>query len=148
MTEKRAVDESRASNRGLASNAGGLGPLAETVLEYSDTVRQLVSVAKAPGDWAPLERFFDVEAFERVGTVMEVQDWQQFTEMMAQWAASTPKFETRLRRISEMPTRVFYEIEERHFRGERVDIVNSMTVFEFDDAGKICHLDVYLQQPL
>jgi hypothetical protein len=31
--------------------------------------------------------------------------------------------------------------------GENVNVVNSLTVFEFDDDGKIRHLDVYLQQP-
>jgi len=41
---------------------------------------------------------------------------------------------------------VYFEVEERHFRGDDVNVVNSMTVFEFDDADKICHLDVYLQQ--
>jgi len=41
---------------------------------------------------------------------------------------------------------VFFEIEERHFRGGDVHVVNSMTVFDFDEDNKIRHLDVYLQQ--
>ena len=41
---------------------------------------------------------------------------------------------------------VYFEVEERHFRGDNVNVVNSMTVFEFNDDGKIRHLDVYLQQ--
>jgi hypothetical protein len=52
-----------------------------------------------------------------------------------------------VRRISELPGLVYYEVEERHFRGDKVNVVNSLTVFEFDEAGKICHLNVYLQQP-
>jgi hypothetical protein len=28
-----------------------------------------------------------------------------------------------------------------------VNVVNSLTVFAFDDRAKISHLDVYLQQP-
>ena len=56
------------------------------------------------------------------------------------------KFETTVRRISESGAVVYSEIEERHFRGGTVTVVNSMTVFEFNPVGKIRHLDVYLQQ--
>ena len=66
--------------------------------------------------------------------------------MLTQWASATTKFETTVRRVSELSGLVYFEIEERHFRGDTVNVVNSLTVFEFDDAGKIRHLDVYLQQ--
>ena len=51
-----------------------------------------------------------------------------------------------MRRISELRGLVYFEVEERHFRGGNVHVVNSMTVFEFNEDGKIRHLDVYLQQ--
>jgi hypothetical protein len=38
----------------------------------------------------------------------------------------------------------YFEIEERHLRGEDVDVVDSMTIFSFDDDD-INHLDVCLQ---
>jgi hypothetical protein len=38
----------------------------------------------------------------------------------------------------------YFEIEERHLSGGDVDVVNSMTIFSFDDDD-IKHLDVYLQ---
>jgi AAA ATPase domain len=50
-------------------------------------------------------------------------------------------------RVSELPELVYFEIEERHFFGNTAHVVNSMTVFEFDTDNKICHVDVYLQQP-
>jgi len=55
-------------------------------------------------------------------------------------------FETTVRRVSELPELVYFEIEERHFFGGSAHVVNSMTVFEFDADAKICHVDVYLQQ--
>jgi hypothetical protein len=55
--------------------------------------------------------------------------------------------ETTVRRISELPDLVYFEIEERHRRGDTVNVVNSLTVFAFDEALRIHHLDVYLQQP-
>ena len=57
------------------------------------------------------------------------------------------KVETSVKRISELPGVVYFEIEERHFRGDTVSVVSSLTVFEFDDDSKIRRLRVYLQQP-
>jgi hypothetical protein len=122
------------------------GPLTCTVLEYEQTMKRLVPTAQAPDDWAPLSEFVAVDEFERVGTFLEVQNWQQYTEMLTRWASATATFETTVRRISELPSLVYFEIEERHFRGDDVNVVNSLTVFAFNDAGKIRHLDVYLQQ--
>jgi hypothetical protein len=122
------------------------GPLTRKVLDFVQVMRQLVPTAKAPADWEPLVEFVAVDEFERVGTFLEVQDWQQYAEMLTKWASATDSFETPVRRISEVRGLVYYEVEERHFRGDDVHVVNSMTVFEFDDDGKIRHLDVYLQQ--
>ena len=49
--------------------------------------------------------------------------------------------------ISELPGLVYLELEERHTRDGGVAAVNSLPVCEFNDAGLIKHLDVYLQQP-
>jgi hypothetical protein len=122
------------------------GPLTGKVLDYVETMRRLVPAADAAADWAPLENFVAVDEFERVGTFLEQQNWQQYTEMLTQWASATNSFETTVRRITEVGGFVYFEVEERHFRGDNVHVVNSMTVFGFDDAGKIRHLDVYLQQ--
>jgi hypothetical protein len=122
------------------------GPLTSTVVAFVEAMRALVPTAQAPADWAPLADFVAVEDFERIGTFLEVQDWQQYTEMLTGWAAAIDSFETPVRRIAELDDRVYYEVEERHCRGDHVHVVNSMTVFEFDDRGKIRHLDVYLQQ--
>jgi hypothetical protein len=123
------------------------GPLTRKVLDYAQTMKRLVPAITAPADWAPLAEFVAVGEFERVGTFLEVQDWQQYTEMLTQWASATETFETTVRRISEMPGLVYFEIEERHVRGGSINVVNSMTVFEFDEDGRIRHLAVYLQQP-
>lgn len=122
-------------------------PLTRTILDYEGTIRRLVPTIKGPADWAPLAEFVAVDEFERVGTFLEVQTWQQYTDMLTQWASATDSFETTVRRVSELGGLVYFEIEERHFRGGHVHVVNSMTVFEFDEGGKIRHLDVYLQQP-
>ena len=40
---------------------------------------------------------------------------------------------------------MFLELEERSEIGDFTNAVNSLSVYEFDDAGKLRHLDVYLQ---
>jgi len=125
--------------------------LAQRVLDFEATVKRLVKAAKDPGftaaGWAPLAEFVAVREFERVGTWMEVMNWQQYTEFMTQWASSSMGFDTVLRRISELPGLVYLELEERHTRPGGVAVVNSLSVYEFNADGKIKHLDVYLQQP-
>ena len=125
--------------------------LAQQVLDFEATVKRLVKAAKDPGftaaGWAPLAEFVAVREFERVGTWMEVMNWQQYTEFMTQWASSSMGFDTVLRRISELPGLVYLELEDRHTRPGGVAVVNSLSVYEFSAGGKIKHLDVYLQQP-
>ena len=125
--------------------------LAQRVLDFEATVKRLVKAAKDPGftaaDWAPLAEFVATGEFERIGTWMEVMNWQQYTEFMTQWASSSMGFDTMLRRISELPGLVYLELEERHTRPGGVAVVNSLSVYEFNADGKIKHLDVYLQQP-
>jgi hypothetical protein len=120
--------------------------LTDTVLEFTRTMEGLVVDGEPRDDWAPLADFVDVDEFERVGTFREVQDWKQYTEMLAQWASSVEKFETSVQRITEAANLVFFEIEERHHRDGAIGVVNSMTVFDFDEHGKIRRLNVYLQQ--
>ena len=125
--------------------------LAQRVLDFEATVKRLVKAAKDPGftaaDWAPLAEFVATGEFERVGTWMEVMNWQQYTEFMTQWASSSKGFDTVLRRVSELPGLVYLELEERLSRPGGVAVVNSLSVYVFSAGGKITHLDVYLQQP-
>ena len=42
----------------------------------------------------------------------------------------------------------FLELEERSKTGERSSTVNSLSVYEFNEAGKLRHLDIYLQMEM
>jgi hypothetical protein len=128
------------------STIEGTGPLTRRVLGYTETIERLVPTVTSSADWAALAEYVAVEEFERVGTFLEVQDWQQYVEMLTRWASATDAFETRVRRVSELPGLVYLEVEEGHVRGGTASVVNSMTVFEFDEVGRIRHLNVYLQQ--
>lgn len=123
------------------------GPLTRKVLDFTTVIQDLVPTVQQSDDWAPLARFVDIDAFERIGTSLEVQDWAAYTRMMTRYASSVDRFETTVRRVTEIAPLVYYEIEERHLRDSgEPHVVNSMTVFEFGEDGTIRHLDVYLQQ--
>jgi hypothetical protein len=128
-----------------------MGPLSAKVLEYARIVTELAARAKKPGysrdDWAPLTAMIAVSEFERTGVWRETMSWEDYLDFMVPWAEAKD-FDTRLRRITEVGNLVFFEIEEHHTRDGEVAVVNSMNVYEFDDDGKIRHLDVYLQGQL
>ena len=136
-------------NDGATTEAGG--QLSAKVLEYDRIISRLVPAAKEPGfnqaDWAPLAELIAVDEFERVGILREVMNWDQYRDFLTRWAASKG-FWTRLRRISEVPPLVYFEVEEHHLKDGSETVINSMSVFEFNDAGKVRHLDVYLQGQL
>lgn len=124
--------------------------LARKVLEYSLIMKQKVDEAKQPGfsvdSWAPLAALVDVENFERIGNFKEVMTWPQYVEFLTKWAQGSD-WEGSFKRITEHDNVVLLELEERSRVGEHTSVVNSMSVYEFDAAGKLRHLDIYLQMP-
>ena len=122
-----------------------------TVLEYGLTTKRLVDEAKKPGfsvnSWGPLAALVATDEFERVGAFKEVMDWSAYVDFLTNWATSS-EWDCSLRRITETPDAVFLELEERSRIGEFANVVNSLSVYEFDDAGKIRHIDLYLQMEL
>ena len=130
--------------------AGQYDGLARKVLDYSLLMKRLVDEAKRPGfsveSWAPLAEMVAVDEFERVGNFLEVMNWPDYTAFLTRWAAGS-EWECSFKRITESDGVVFLELEERSRVGEHVSVVNSMSVYEFNDAGKLRHLDILLQMP-
>jgi hypothetical protein len=129
--------------------AAAEGSLSRVVLDYSVTMKRLVDEAKSPGfsvdSWGPLAAYVAVDDFVRVGAFKEVVSWQQYIAILTQWAV-TAEWDCTFKRITEAPGRVYLELEERSGSGEGMDVVNSMSVYEFNAAGKLVHLDIYLQR--
>lgn len=122
-----------------------------TVLLYTQTVKRLADAAKRPGftadDWAPLAALVDTDEFERVGNFKEVMNWPEYLGFLSNWAPSS-QWEASFKRISEIDGVVFLELEERSRIGDFTSVVNSMSVYEFSEDGKIRHIDLYLQMAL
>lgn len=124
---------------------------ARTVLDYSQVIARLVREAKDPGfsqeSWAPLAAMIDTARFVRVGNFKEVMNWEEYTAFLTSWAADAD-WECSFKRITEQGNLVFLELEEHSRVGGHSNAVNSISLYEFDEAGRIIHIDVYLQMPL
>ncbi len=121
------------------------------VLEYGLITKRLVDEAKQPGftvdSWAPLGELIDTDTFVRVGNFKEVMDWKQYVDFLTNWATSS-EWDCSFKRVTEAANVVFLELEERSKIGSFESSVNSVSVYEFNPAGKITHVDVYLQMAL
>lgn len=124
---------------------------ARTVLQYSLVIKRLVGEAKQPGfsaeSWGPLADLVAVEEFERVGAFKEVMRWPEYVDFLTNWATSS-EWECSFKRITETVGLVFLELEERSAVGDFTSVVNSLSVYKFNGAGKIMRIDLYLQMAL
>ena len=126
-----------------------LGPLARKVLEYGDVMERTVERAKQPGfteaGWDELAALMDTAKFQRVGNDKAQMGWEVYRDLLMKWAGTTD-FWAQFRRISEVGQVVFLELTEHNTpRGGMESVVNSMSVYQYDEAGKLIHLDIYLQ---
>ena len=125
--------------------------LSRKVLQYSERFLQITNKIKQPGfseaDWAPLEQLVDVRNFQRMGVFLtarvEVSNWQQYKGFITQYGGVT-SWEGTLRRITEVPGLVYLELEERNTTNNVTDIANTVTIYKFNEAGKLVNLDVYV----
>jgi hypothetical protein len=74
-------------------------------------------------------------------------NWQDYITFLTSWAMGS-EWECSFKRITEAGNVVFLELEERLKMGDFSSAVNSLSVYEFNDAGKIQHLDIYLQMAM
>jgi hypothetical protein len=125
------------------------GEYARKALYYTDSIKRLVAAAKNPGfderDWDEITAIIDTARFERVGNDKAVMGWDVYRELITRWATTTDYWDE-FRRVSEAGQRVFLELTEHNTpRGGAESVVNSCSVYQFDEAGKLVHLDIYLQ---
>lgn len=125
--------------------------LTRNVIAYSEAFAGLVANAKdrplVDEDWHEIESLVAVDSFERVGAFLkpeaEVIGWPTYKHYVSQYAAGS-SWEGTLRHVTEQPGRVILELEERNSRDGVTDVSNTVTIYEFNDAGKLRHLDVYV----
>jgi hypothetical protein len=125
--------------------------LTRKVIEYSEAFSQMVEKAKnrplADSDWEPIERLVDTNAYRRMGVFLgpeaEIIDWPKYKYYVTQYATGS-SWEGTLRHVTEQGNRVILELEERNSRDGVTDVSNTVTIYEFDQSGKLRQLDVYV----
>lgn len=118
---------------------------ARTALEYGMFQKVIMDRSKEAPDYSPDEwlglKQFCTDDFQRIGTFKEEMTFDDMVRFLQAWSP-TAHWEGSFKRVTEFDNVVWLELEERVDKHEPV---NSVSVYEFDDAGKIRHLDVYLQ---
>jgi len=134
----------------IEQNNVSKGQYTERVMKLVDIMRGLVDKGKCTGvttaDWSPLADLVAVDEFERVGPFHDALNWSGYTEMLTQWVNHSDGWEPVVKRITEAPGLVYVQCEEMITNGNSVAPFYSLSLYEFDDAGKIRRIEVYMQQ--
>jgi hypothetical protein len=125
--------------------------LTRKVLQYSEAFVAVIGKARAgtltDADWAPFDELVDTDSYVRegvfLGPIAEVIDWQTYKGYIQQYGGFTA-WEGTLRHVTETPGRVILELEERNTSNGITNVANTVTIYAFNDAGKLHHLDVYV----
>jgi hypothetical protein len=125
--------------------------LSRKVLQYCNGFKLLADkIRQGPitdADWQAMEQLVDTANFQRVGVFLrdhvEVSTWPPYKALITQYGGMT-LWEGSVRRITEVPGRVFLELEERNTRDGVTDVSNTMTIYEFNAEEKLRKLEVYV----
>lgn len=121
--------------------------LARKALDYGLFQKRLMDRAKGPGyspdEWEGL-RDFVTDDFERIGNFKEVMTIDAMIAFLSKWCVNS-HWEGSFKRVTEHDNVVLLELEERVTYNGGLNIVNSVSVYEYSTDGKLRHLDVYLQ---
>jgi hypothetical protein len=131
--------------------ADAFSGLSRKVLEYSEgfaaIVEKLKSGPVSDEDWTDFEKVVDVANFERQGVFLtakaETCGWAQYKDTISKYGGATD-WEGTLRNITEASGRVILELEERNTRDGITDVSNTVTIYEFNEAQQVRHLEVYV----
>lgn len=122
--------------------------LARKAIDYGRFQKNLMDRSRQAADYSPDEwlglKDLVSDGFQRVGNFKEVMNIDDMIRFLQAWAP-TQHWDGSFKRVTEQDNVVWLELEERVGEGDQQEAVNSVSVYEFDDAGKIRHLDVYLQ---
>jgi hypothetical protein len=122
-------------------------PLAPKVIAYGEAFQAAVAKARTGGgkpDWSDFKALIDTDTFRRVGVYKEEMTWPIYEGFLNEYAMMS-SWEGVFRRVTEVPGLVILELEEHNTIAGHTDVSNTVTIYRFNAAGKVDHLDVYLQ---
>lgn len=117
---------------------------ATRALHYVETVMDIARRANLPGhsleSWNALAPLVAAGAFRLTGPAKQALDWPATLTCLESWARAGNTGSV-LRRLEEAGALAFMERDEP-VTGQ-AQTRRTMTVFEFDAAGRLCRLDVF-----
>ncbi len=124
-------------------------PLTGVVLDTIAITKRLFNEVKTTGvienDWSPLAALVAVDEFVWVSPTYEQLNWQEYIAYLTGWA-QTVIWRPTIQRIHQWQNIVYLEHEEQSTIGDRVDVSYCVSIYEFNDAGKIRRMANYQQQ--
>ena len=134
-----------------STNSTASGRLSAVAINFVNTMKRIADKGREPGfskaDWAPLAAFIEQDGFVRVGPYHDQCDWAHYEELITQWVTHSEGWTPVVKRINEAPGVVFMQCEEMITQGDQIFPFHSLAAYEFNAAGKICRIDVFMQQP-
>ena len=119
-------------------------PNACRALEYGDIMSAIVNRTNDESFDALLP-LIDADRFVRRGNERTRMDWPTYRAMLEGWAAHSQRYEKVLHRASEIGNLVYLDLDERATAQDgSVGALRSLSVYEFDDAGRIVEVDVIM----
>jgi len=127
------------------------GNLTESVNTLVRIMKDLVDrgVAKSDvtkADWSALESVVDTAGFERIGPFHDIVDWNGYVNLLTEWVNQSEGWDPVVKQICEAPHAVFMQCEEMITNGDTVFPFYSLSMYEFNDTGKIQRISVYMQK--
>jgi len=125
--------------------------LSRKAIDYGRFQKRIMDRARgkdngySPDEWLGLKDLV-TDDFERIGTFKEVMTCDQMIAFLQKWSP-TQDWEGSFKRVSEYDNVVVLELEERVKDDSEWSAVNTVSVYEYNEEGKLRHLDVYIQAP-
>ena len=115
---------------------------ARRALSYGDIMAAIVN-RESDESFDALLPLIDADKFVRRGNERTEMGWPAYRAMLEQWAGHSGKYEKRLHRASEAGNLVWLDLDERATAKDgSVGALRSVSIYEFDDAGRIIAVDV------
>ena len=89
------------------------------------------------------EEMSEAEGFDASAFAAQTLDWSGYIEVMSAWMLSPSLWDYTVLRIAELPNLVYVELQERVSatgQGDDYTSANSLSVYEFNEDGKIVRL--------
>lgn len=125
---------------------------------HTESVNTLVQIMKklvdrgvaessvTESDWQELDCVVDTKAFERIGPFHDIVDWPGYVKLLTGWVNHSEGWDPVVKHMSEAPGVAFMQCEEMITDGDTVFPFYSLSMYEFNDAGKIQRISVYMQK--